>query len=463
MSQIGPAEAVAWGCGHGVAEGAARPTCSSTPAFGSSQRGFAMLEAVLAGALSLAELTDGLLSWCAEVVPCTQSALLLRDDGALGVSLAAHRGASLSEDEVLWIAAAAGRLLRGAPARWVEDVAGSCDRQEIQERSGHLASALVVPLRLGEETVGVLQLGHSVAGHLGPEALGEIEILGPVAGRLIRHAQRFDALETERDRLTQLSASRARALEELEGQRREHATRQALEDLSVRLCERSADPASAVLANLDRGRQYVDTLAETLPPLLALGARAQDPLLRRAYEAAEKTDLLGLVDDFSLLLTDVSEGARQLRQIGEDHRDYVLGSTQERRWSAPRELVLSALSVVQGKDKQSVELCMAELPRIRCRRLELIRVLVDMLETASLMSGGGSGIRLSAEQRGERLSLEVSAHGDWVSAFDQRIDAEAHARLEVAKGIVREAGGRLAVQRFDDLTVLNATLPLDPA
>lgn len=231
-------------------------------------------------------------------------------------------------------------------------------------------------------------------------------------------------------------------------------------------------------------RSNVETLGEYLNTLLALvdqyaAVDTPDPAPEALRAAREKADLDFVREDAPALLDECRDGLERVRKIVADLRDFSREGDTD--WSEVdvHTCLESAINLVAGGLPSTIQLerAYAELPKLRCRPLQLNQVFLALLRNAALAIGDQPGAitaRSGQNDQGEPW-FEIADTGVGIAPENlprlfepffttRKVGEGTGMGLSMCFGIVADHGGRIEVQSAPNAgSRFRVVLPQDPA
>ena len=275
--------------------------------------------------------------------------------------------------------------------------------------------------------------------------------LAELAGVAIRHVQLTDESVTASDSPIPLPGSDTRrALS-----RREKLS--ALNKLAGVVAHEFNNPMSYVLSSLGRAREDAEQLTRLLRPTGPLPSPERDP--RR------------LVDELRELLDEIGEGLGRVQRLAHDLQGLVRGSSDQPEALDPNRVVETAILVARAETKPglSLEANLKPVPRVCCRRLQLMQALFGLIQNALEAIDDEGAVRVSTSQAGGRVRIDVADDGPGIPAdrmdriFQPFYSTKPQAGgmgLPVAREIVESHGGTLTVSSDPGGAVFSVSLPI---
>lgn len=407
--------------------------------------------------------------------PAQQSALFLADPGS----------------EVLFVAAARGTEMSIAEAEWVERTAreslSRCDVLGRETSCGSLSSFLWVPVLSEGRSIGVIEMGDCSGHWFSGGQTRELSRLADDVGALLMRLGEIANHEAKIGGLQRDLSAGARQGREMERRIIAGAGRETVFEMATSIAERATDPVSYVLSNLRSVRDEVESMQNVIGTLVET-ARALMERLPSEFESSEAHDLraaLATADanqfreflaDLGPLIDDVEEGTSRLQLIGADFHELALGETAPMYWINVSDVIERALAVVVRREtvEHGIEVRVSDIPPMRCQRLRIECLLIDMLARALAIATPDSAVAIQADLRGSQVIIEVSVDlidgeigqldtsGDKCSRpSDLAAECLRAEHVRLSRDIAEDHGGQISVETLDDLVVTRLVLPVD--
>lgn len=410
------------------------------------------------------EVASGILRVLQRFFPARQSALFLTDAGSDVLVVAAARGTEMSLEEAEWV------------ERTARESLDRCDVLGRESRGSSLSSFLWVPVLCEGRAVGVIEMGdcsgHWFSGGRTRELSRLADDVGALLFRLGDIASQAATIEgLERD-LT----ARARETREMERRIVAGAGREAAFEMATSIAERATDPISYVLSNLRTARDEVDAIQNVVGNLIEAAQSLVERLpceiesarvgdLRAALASAETNNFASFLSDLGPLIEEAEEGTSRLESIGADFRELALGESAPMGWVDLAEVIERAIEVVSRREtgEHAIEVFVSEIPPVRCQRLRIEYLLVDMLDGVLAMANPGSSLSIQADLRGAAVIIELSAEtsGELAARASHEVECLQDERARLVRDIAEDHGGRISVDTLDDQVVTRLVLPID--
>jgi len=215
----------------------------------------------------------------------------------------------------------------------------------------------------------------------------------------------------------------------------------------------------------------IDSITHELrTPLTAIKAAASTLLQPAALKAEEQRELLTVIDEESDRLNRLVSEAVEMAQLDtqEVHMTFAPMSIEE--------MVAAAMETTGSSlDGREVKVTLGRLPAVRADRDFITKVLTNLIENATKYSAAGSPIFISAERRGEMVSVSVADRGMGIDLSEQGLIFERFYRanapgqktsgtgmgLAISRAIIEAHGGTLSVtSQLGEGSVFSFTLPV---
>ena len=209
---------------------------------------------------------------------------------------------------------------------------------------------------------------------------------------------------------------------------------QALEDVSRGEAAKESERLRSLM---------IDSITHELrTPLTAIKAAASTLLLPKALEPEEQRELLTVIDEESDRLNRLVSEAVEMAQLDTQEVHMTFGSM------SVEELVTQAMescsSLLEGR---KVKVSLPTLPPVMADRDFITKVLTNLIENATKYSGEGSPIFISADRKGEMVSVSVADHGMGIDLSEQGLIFERFYRASVPGQQTSGTGMGLAISR----------------
>jgi two-component system sensor histidine kinase KdpD len=193
---------------------------------------------------------------------------------------------------------------------------------------------------------------------------------------------------------------------------------QALEDVSRGEAAKESERLRSLM---------IDSITHELrTPLTAIKAAASTLLLPKALEPEEQRELLTVIDEESDRLNRLVSEAVEMAQLEtqEVHMTFGPMSVEE----LVKEAMESCSSLLEGR---TVKVSLPPLPAVMADRDFITKVLTNLIENATKYSGEGSPIFISADRKGEMVSVSVADRGMGIDLSEQGLIFERFYRASV--------------------------------
>jgi two-component system sensor histidine kinase KdpD len=190
----------------------------------------------------------------------------------------------------------------------------------------------------------------------------------------------------------------------------------------------------------------IDSITHELrTPLTAIKAAATtllQPAGENELDAADRTELLTVIDEESDRLNRLVGEAVEMAQLDAQEVHMTFGPIAVKTLiDQARESCASAL---EGRD---VKVTMADLPMVWADEEFIQKVLCNLIENAAKYSTAGTPIYLSAERKGEFVSVSVADRGIGIDLSEQGLIFERFYRASVQTQTTSGTGMGLAISR----------------
>jgi two-component system sensor histidine kinase KdpD len=215
----------------------------------------------------------------------------------------------------------------------------------------------------------------------------------------------------------------------------------------------------------------IDSITHELrTPLTAIKAAASTLLLPKALNPEEQRELLTVIDEESDRLNQLVSEAVEMAQLDTQEVHMTFGPM------SVEELVKQAMGDCSNLlDGREVKVDLPPLPPVKADADFITKVLTNLIENATKYSPAGSPIFISAESRGEMISVSVADRGIGIDLAEQSLIFERFYRasvpsqqtwgtgmgLAISRAIIEAHGGTLSVtSRLGEGSVFSFTLPV---
>jgi two-component system sensor histidine kinase KdpD len=215
----------------------------------------------------------------------------------------------------------------------------------------------------------------------------------------------------------------------------------------------------------------IDSITHELrTPLTAIKAAASTLLLPKALDPEEQRELLTVIDEESDRLNQLVSEAVEMAQLDTQEVHMTFGPM------SVEELVKQAMGDCSNLlDGREVKVDLPPLPPVKADADFITKVLTNLIENATKYSPAGSPIFISAESRGEMISVSVADRGIGIDLAEQSLIFERFYRasvpsqqtwgtgmgLAISRAIIEAHGGTLSVtSRLGEGSVFSFTLPV---
>lgn len=209
---------------------------------------------------------------------------------------------------------------------------------------------------------------------------------------------------------------------------------QALEDVSRGEAAKESERLRSLM---------IDSITHELrTPLTAIKAAASTLLLAKVLEPEEQRELLTVIDEESDRLNRLVSEAVEMAQLDtqEVHMTFGPMSVEE----LVKQAMESCSSLLEGR---KVKVSLPTLPPVMADRDFITKVLTNLIENATKYSGVGSPIFISADRKGEMVSVSVADHGMGIDLSEQGLIFERFYRASVPGQQTSGTGMGLAISR----------------
>jgi two-component system sensor histidine kinase KdpD len=215
----------------------------------------------------------------------------------------------------------------------------------------------------------------------------------------------------------------------------------------------------------------IDSITHELrTPLTAIKAAASTLLLPKALNPEEQRELLTVIDEESDRLNQLVSEAVEMAQLDTQEVHMTFGPM------SVEELVKQAMGDCSNLlDGREVKVDLPPLPPVKADADFITKVLTNLIENATKYSPAGSPIFISADRRGEMISVSVADRGIGIDLSEQSLIFERFYRasvpsqqtwgtgmgLAISRAIIEAHGGMLSVtSRLGEGSVFSFTLPV---
>jgi len=215
----------------------------------------------------------------------------------------------------------------------------------------------------------------------------------------------------------------------------------------------------------------IDSITHELrTPLTAIKAAASTLLLPKALNPEEQRELLTVIDEESDRLNQLVSEAVEMAQLDTQEVHMTFGPM------SVEELVKQAMGDCSNLlDGREVKVDLPPLPPVKADADFITKVLTNLIENATKYSPAGSPIFISADRRGEMISVSVADRGIGIDLSEQSLIFERFYRasvpsqqtwgtgmgLAISRAIIEAHGGTLSVtSRLGEGSVFSFTLPV---
>ena len=221
--------------------------------------------------------------------------------------------------------------------------------------------------------------------------------------------------------------------------------------------------------------------------VLEMYQQAADPVLeqhrpevlKELREFAQQIDLAYTLNNVQDLLDRSREGMRRIQQIVRDLRAFARLDESDLHEIDLNEGVRSTVNIIQGAAKRKqmrIEMDLGDLPPVTCYPAKVNQVVMNLLSNAIDASPDDTvvTVRTRRESSGNAVRIEVEDHGSGIPPevrdriFDPFFTTKPPGEgtglgLSISYGIVRDHGGRIAVQsEVGKGTTFTVVLPTKP-
>jgi len=231
------------------------------------------------------------------------------------------------------------------------------------------------------------------------------------------------------------------------------------------------NPVGFVHANLFQSKEYLDDLDAVFAAVEALQHRVEEGADRDCVEAAatelrhlaEKIDLAYVRGDLRKALEESQEGTERIRHIVRDLRGFSRSDDERVARADINECIESTANIVWTMNRHvvSLERDYADLPRLRCRPMQIKQVVLNLLVNAcQAIAERGEGasapgvVRVTTRAVEGGVSIEIQDNGVGMSrdvqarVFDpffttKEVGAGTGLGLSTVYGIIERHGGEI--------------------
>jgi len=219
------------------------------------------------------------------------------------------------------------------------------------------------------------------------------------------------------------------------------------------------NPMSFVMSNLGTLKVYTMQLAEFITTLQSMAVRSlvgsEQVLLA---ELSQKHDIGYILEDMPHLISESSEGARRVKHIVQDLKDFARTDEKEPGPVDINYCVESTLNILRNEIKYvaEVDLQLGELSPVVCVAGQINQVIANLIMNAVHAIEHHGTITLVTRHDGDQVLLEVSDTGHGMSEevlkriFDpffttKKVGEGTGLGLSITHAIVRKHGGEISV------------------
>jgi two-component system sensor histidine kinase KdpD len=187
----------------------------------------------------------------------------------------------------------------------------------------------------------------------------------------------------------------------------------------------------------------IDSITHELrTPLTAIKAAASMLLLPKTLDPAEQSELLTVIDEESDRLNQLVSEAVEMAQLDtqEVHMRFGAMAVEE----LVRRAMESCSSLLDGRE---VKVSLPALPPVKADAEFITKVLANLIENAAKYSPAGSPIFISADRKGEMISVSVADRGIGIDLAEQSLIFERFYRANVPSQQTWGTGMGLAISR----------------
>jgi two-component system, OmpR family, sensor histidine kinase KdpD len=187
----------------------------------------------------------------------------------------------------------------------------------------------------------------------------------------------------------------------------------------------------------------IDSITHELrTPLTAIKAAASTLLQSKVLEAEEQRELLTVIDEESDRLNRLVSEAVEMAQLDtqEVHMTFAPMSVEE----LVAQSMEDCANVLEGRE---VKVSLPPLPLVTADRDFMTKVLTNLIENAAKYSPAGSPIFISADRKGEMVSVSVADRGMGIDLSEQGLIFERFYRASVPGQQTSGTGMGLAISR----------------
>ena len=209
---------------------------------------------------------------------------------------------------------------------------------------------------------------------------------------------------------------------------------QALEDVSRGEAAKESERLRSLM---------IDSITHELrTPLTAIKAAASTLLLPKVLEPELQHELLTVIDEESDRLNRLVSEAVEMAQLETQEVHMTFGPT------SVDEMVKQAIEECSSLlERREVTVNVRELPTVIADRDFIIKVLANLIENATKYSDAGTPIFISADRRGEGVSVSVADRGMGIDLSEQGLIFERFYRASVPGQRTSGTGMGLAISR----------------
>jgi two-component system sensor histidine kinase KdpD len=187
----------------------------------------------------------------------------------------------------------------------------------------------------------------------------------------------------------------------------------------------------------------IDSITHELrTPLTAIKAAASTLLLPKTLDPEEQHELLTVIEEESDRLNQLVSEAVEMAQLDTREVHMTFGAM------SVEELVKQAMESCSSLlDDREVKVSLPPLPPVKADAEFITKVLANLIENATKYSPAGSPIFISADRKGEMISVSVADRGIGIDLSEQSLIFERFYRASVPSQQTWGTGMGLAISR----------------
>jgi two-component system, OmpR family, sensor histidine kinase KdpD len=187
----------------------------------------------------------------------------------------------------------------------------------------------------------------------------------------------------------------------------------------------------------------IDSITHELrTPLTAIKAAASTLLLQKTLEAEEQRELLTVIDEESDRLNRLVSEAVEMAQLDTQEVHMTFGPM------SVKELIEQAMESCSSLlEDREVKVNLPALPSVKTDADFITKVLTNLIENACKYSPAGSPIFISADRKGDMISVSVADRGMGIDLSEQSLIFERFYRASVPSQQTWGTGMGLAISR----------------